>query len=161
MVVKIKSRLLVLGLMMISAVFSFSLSKVNIDDIEKSLACQCECGMTVDSCQGAMPCSSAAAISTEIKSLINQGEDKDTILKAFVAKYGEKILSAPTKKGFNLTAWTFPFLALLLGGYLVQLLVRRWVAGRQRARLAGEIKIGELNSRYKSTLEKELREFEE
>lgn len=161
MIVIIKSLLLILGLMLYSPIFSFSQSEVNIDDIEKSLACQCECAMTVEACQGAMPCSSAEAISEEIKLLVAQGNDKDTTLKVLVAKYGEKILSAPTKKGFNLTAWIIPFLALLWGAYLVQLVVRRWVQAKQGADSAEEKAKGELDARYKSTLEKELKEFEE
>ena len=40
--------------------------------------------------------------------------------------YGETLLAAPTKKGFNLTAWVTPFLAILVGGCLVVLTLIRW-----------------------------------
>lgn len=159
--VQMKSLLLALGLISISPIFSFSQSKVNIDDIEKTLACQCECAMTVEACQGAMPCSSAAAISEEIRLLAAQGKDKEATLKALVGKYGEKILSAPTKKGFNLTAWIFPFLTLLGGAYLVQFVVRKWAQVRKGADPAEEKSQGESDARYQSIMEKELREFEE
>lgn len=161
MIFKIRSLLLLLGLVLFFPGSSFSQSVIDIDDIEKSLACQCECAMTVEACQGAMPCSSADAISEEIKLLVAQGKDKDTVLKTLVAKYGEKILSAPTKKGFNLTAWILPFLALLSGAYLVQLFLRKWVQVKKGADSAkGKTKRG-LDTRYKSILEKELKEFEE
>lgn len=150
-----------LGLVPFSAVFSFSQSEIDIDDIEKGLACQCECAMTVESCQGAMACSSAEAISEEIKVLVAQGNDKDATLKALVAKYGEKILSAPTKKGFNLAVWILPFFVLLIGAYLVQLFVRRWVGANQKTDLVEENYNEKLDARYRSVLEKELKEFEE
>jgi cytochrome c-type biogenesis protein CcmH/NrfF len=44
----------------------------------------------------------------------------------FRKQYGEKILSAPTTQGFNLLAWTMPFIALLAGGGIIVLVMDRW-----------------------------------
>ena len=41
-------------------------------------------------------------------------------------EYGEKVLSAPTTEGFNLLAWTMPFIALFVGGGLIVLAFGRW-----------------------------------
>ena len=44
------------------------------------------------------------------------GKSKPEVLQAMVAQYGERILAAPTKEGFNLTAWIIPFVMLVAGG---------------------------------------------
>jgi cytochrome c-type biogenesis protein CcmH len=63
----------------------------------------------------------------EIAERLGRGEDKDTILEAFRTKYGEKVLSAPTFRGFNWFAWLTPFAAVLLGGLAISMVIRRWV----------------------------------
>jgi cytochrome c-type biogenesis protein CcmH len=51
----------------------------------------------------------------------------DQIIKQYVDKYGETILSAPTKSGFNLSAWIMPFAALAIGGFGVRKVIQSWV----------------------------------
>src|SRR3989442_4202228 len=62
----------------------------------------------------------------EIAERLARGEDRETILAAFRARYGEKVLSAPTFGGFNLLAWWTPFVAMLLGGLGIAVVIRRW-----------------------------------
>src|SRR3989442_12428330 len=63
----------------------------------------------------------------EIAERLARGEDRETILAAFRARYGEKVLSSPTFGGFNWLAWVTPFVALLTGGLGVKLVIRHWV----------------------------------
>jgi len=57
-----------------------------------------------------------------------QGETVDAIVDSFVARYGKKVLSAPTMKGFDIAAWIMPILILCLGilvvGWIVVHMVR-------------------------------------
>ena len=48
------------------------------------------------------------------------------IIAFYRHQYGEKVLSAPTTEGFNLLAWTMPFIALALGGGAMVFAVGRW-----------------------------------
>jgi cytochrome c-type biogenesis protein CcmH len=100
--------------------------------IEESLTCQCGCGLTVHSCNH-LQCPSALPLRQEIREQMALGLDKDAILAHFQQKYGEKILSAPTTSGFNLAAWTAPFVMLLIGGTLVMVTLRRWQRASARA----------------------------
>lgn len=84
-------------------------------EVEESLTCQCGCGLTVHSCNH-LQCGSGDPIKKEIAERLARGEDKDTILTAFRTRYGEKVLSAPTFRGFNWLAWITPFAAVLLAG---------------------------------------------
>src|SRR3989442_12942853 len=63
----------------------------------------------------------------EIAERLARGEDGETILAAFRTRYGEKVLSSPTLRGFNWLAWVTPFAAILMGGLGVTLVIRRWV----------------------------------
>lgn len=99
-------------------------------ELEEALTCQCGCGLTVHSCNH-LQCPSAEPMKDEIRGRIAAGESADTILAAFAAKYGEKVLSAPTMRGFNWFAWITPFAAVFLAGAFLVVLVRRRVGQAQ------------------------------
>lgn len=58
--------------------------------------------------------------------MIGRGMSRAAIVSFYRHKYGEKVLSAPTTEGFNLLAWTMPFIALFAGGGLIVLVFGRW-----------------------------------
>ncbi len=95
-------------------------------EVEEALTCQCGCGLTVHSCNH-LNCGSGEPIKKEIAERIARGEDKETILAAFATKFGEKVLSAPTFKGFNWFAWITPFAAVLAAGGVLAVAIRRRV----------------------------------
>jgi cytochrome c-type biogenesis protein CcmH len=93
--------------------------------VSEGLTCQCGCGLTVANCN--MPtCGFSVPMRAEIDGMIHKGMSRAQIIAFYRHKYGEKILSAPTTEGFNLLAWTMPFIALVLGGGLIALMVGRW-----------------------------------
>lgn len=94
-------------------------------EIETALTCQCGCGLTVHSCNH-LNCPSGIPLKREIAGEIARGGSREEILAHFQEKYGEKILSSPTLRGFNLAAWTIPFVAIALGGVLVGAVLLRW-----------------------------------
>jgi cytochrome c-type biogenesis protein CcmH/NrfF len=95
-------------------------------EIEESLTCQCGCGLTVHSCNH-LQCPSGDPIKKEIAERLARGENKETILQAFRERYGEKVLSSPTFRGFNWLAWITPFAVVLTGALVMSLVIRRWV----------------------------------
>jgi cytochrome c-type biogenesis protein CcmH/NrfF len=104
-------------------------------EVEEALTCQCGCGLTVHSCNH-LQCGSGEPMKKEIAERLARGEDKATILAAFAARYGEKVLSAPTFRGFNWFAWLTPFAALLAGGLGVTFVLRRWARAAPLPRAA-------------------------
>jgi cytochrome c-type biogenesis protein CcmH/NrfF len=93
--------------------------------VSQSLTCQCGCGLTVANCN--MPtCSFSVPMRIEIDRMIGNGMGRAQIIAYYRHKYGEKVLSAPTTEGFNLLAWTMPFIALVVGGGLIVLAFGRW-----------------------------------
>ncbi|HYL59845.1 MAG TPA: cytochrome c-type biogenesis protein CcmH [Candidatus Acidoferrales bacterium] len=98
---------------------------VSRDEIAQGLTCQCGCGLTVANCN--MPtCGFSVPVRAEIDDMIGKGMSRGAITAFYRRKYGEKVLSAPTTEGFNLLAWTMPFIALAVGGGLIVLAFGRW-----------------------------------
>lgn len=93
--------------------------------METDLTCQCGCGLTVHSCNH-LNCGSGIPLKKEIAEQIALGKSREDILAYFSTKYGEKILSSPTTSGFNIAAWTVPFIAIGLGGLIIGVVLVRW-----------------------------------
>jgi len=131
-------------------------------EIQNGLACYCGCGMTIQGCLGGMICSESKAISKQVVALLQNGKSKSEVMQVMVAQYGERILAAPTKEGFNLTAWILPFVALIIGGLIVAKVISNW----KRQSLSSAPPIAKLKETkapadpYQERLEKELREFD-
>ena len=95
-------------------------------EIEEALTCQCGCGLTVHSCNH-LNCGSGEPMKKEIAERLARGETRDQILTAFTARYGEKVLSSPTFRGFNWFAWLTPFAAVLAAAGGLVVVIRRRV----------------------------------
>lgn len=128
--------------------------------LETDLTCQCGCGLTVHSCNH-LNCGSAIPLKKEIGEQIATGATRSEILSYFEQKYGEKILSSPTTRGFNIAAWTVPFLAVGIGGFLVVLVLMRW----RRATVARDKKVtgvsSPLDPKLRERLDSALRDFDQ
>ena len=93
--------------------------------VSDRLVCQCGCGYMVLSCNH-VDCNSATFIRRTIHTSLAAGKSEDAIVAGFVEQYGPRILPEPPKKGFSLTAWLMPFVALILGGALVSFVLWQW-----------------------------------
>ena len=110
-----------------------SMTDLERDDLEHQLHCQCGCNLDVYTCRTTdFACSVSPAMHADVMGLVSGGHSAQEILAAFKAVYGEKVLMAPGKSGFNLVGYTMPFVALGAGAILVTALLQRW---RSRAPL--------------------------
>ncbi|HSR57804.1 MAG TPA: cytochrome c-type biogenesis protein CcmH [Candidatus Binataceae bacterium] len=101
------------------------LAATTVDEVSQGLTCQCGCGLTVANCNHP-ECNFSVPMRGDIARMIDKGMGRTQIIAFYRAKYGEKILSAPTTEGFNLLAWVMPFAAVLIGGGFVVLMLGRW-----------------------------------
>jgi cytochrome c-type biogenesis protein CcmH len=120
--------LIIITLWVFSASPAFS---TTAGEITQALTCTCGCNMLVSACEGSMECTAAKQITDEVIQKLGEGQSKDEIIQYFVGSYGERILAAPTKKGFNLTAWILPFFAIALGGAGIYIFLNRCLASRK------------------------------
>jgi cytochrome c-type biogenesis protein CcmH len=66
-----------------------------------------------------------------VRELIQQGKSPEEIRAYFVSRYGEYVLLAPPKRGFNLLLWGLPVLAIAAGACGVYFVAKRWTAQRE------------------------------
>lgn len=104
-----------------------SMTDAERDELEHHLHCQCGCNLDVYTCRTTdFACTVSPAMHSDVMGLVAGGHAAQEILTAFQAVYGEKVLMAPLKSGFNLLGYTVPFLALGGGAVIVAALMRRW-----------------------------------
>ena len=128
-----------------------------MEDVAGKLACYCgTCPHLVVSACG---CSTADQIKSEIQKMIDAGQTEDQILQSYIAKHGQTVLAAPTKSGFNLTAWIIPFVAFFAGGaILFSYLTKQRSASRKTQDSEAEPPFDDSESYYRELLDKELQE---
>jgi len=89
------------------------------------MICACGCNQILLECNH-VGCTYSDRMRGELQTMLNDGQSDEGITQAFVLKYGNTILAAPTKSGFNLVAWVVPFVVLGLATFFAGLVVRRW-----------------------------------
>ena len=129
-----------------------------VRDISKQLICQCGCTLVLHSCTHA-ECGAGVPMTALIKQKLAQGQSGEEIIQFFVAQYGEQVLASPPKRGFNLTVWVLPFVAILGGGGVVYMALKKWVWKGRQSTATAETEVEE--EEYQRRLEKELEEFTE
>jgi len=93
-----------------------------VHDVAAQLRCVvCQSLSVADS-----PSETASQMRGIIRERLAAGESPAEVRAYFVEKYGEWILLAPPKSGFNLLVWVVPFVGLGLGLVLVAVVLRRW-----------------------------------
>lgn len=59
--------------------------------------------------------------------MFKEGLATEQTFNYLVSVYGEKVLAAPPKRGFNWVVWLTPFIATIGGGALIYLGLEKWV----------------------------------
>ncbi|KJS21906.1 MAG: hypothetical protein VR72_08320 [Clostridiaceae bacterium BRH_c20a] len=131
-------------------------------EIEEMLVCQDDCGMLVSACDN----STASYMRGIINDQIAQGKSKDEILQFFVSIYGEQVLAAPKPRGFNLTAYVTPFLAVFVGALIIYFAIEKWVLHNRLSNIdslvADKLKTNNEQvhkKEYEEKLEQELKKY--
>ena len=149
-----------LSLLLLAGSWSPALAD-DASELINELMCPADCVMTLATCD----MTEAAQMREFIKAKVGEGWSKQKITDTLVSQYGERVLAAPTKQGFNLTAWITPFAAILAGAGLIATLVMTWVRQRKkvdaqvRAQVTDAASAPNLDS-YRARLAAELEHFE-
>ena len=117
-----------LAALAVSAVLSAAApAAVPVDErVVHELAAQLRCVV----CQTLSVADSPSETANQMRQIIRErlaaGETPEQVRQYFVQRYGEWILLAPPKEGFNLLVWVVPFVGLGAGLVLVVIVLRRW-----------------------------------
>lgn len=150
---------------------TYGASSAKVNEVAREFICNCGCNKLLPNCD--MGC--GVALRGVIGKKIDAGWDKERIIAYMIKNYNEQILSAPTKKGFNLTAWVTPFIAIALGGLVMGLVILAWAKTTEKRELVvegpgsgvrgpgPEDKLEEkpkVDEKYKEKLDEELKDFD-
>lgn len=113
----------------------WAMSDEELETRVKTLSNELRC----PTCQGLSVQESEAGFSLQmrqkVKELLQSGKSDDDVKAYFVERYGDWILRAPPRQGFNLLLWGLPGVLILLALGLVLRQSRKWVK-TQETRLA-------------------------
>jgi cytochrome c-type biogenesis protein CcmH len=103
------------------------LTNAERDELEHKIRCQCGCTLDVFTCRTTdFSCQVSPAMHADVLALVQGGYSAQEIIDGFVSTYGERVLMAPKKSGFNLLAWFTPGVAVIVAGTLIAVWLRRW-----------------------------------
>lgn len=118
-------------LVLIPGLLSSMAAAADVETQVREIAQQLRCPV----CQGLSVGDSPSELANEMRDVVReqlrQGKTPEEVLDYFVQRYGEWILLAPPKRGFNLVIWVLPFLLLPVGALVVYTRTRRWVRNRR------------------------------
>jgi len=99
--------------------------------IEHRLHCTCGCNLDVFTCRTTdFTCATSPAMHRLVLARLDSAMSPEQVIAAFERQYGQAILMAPPRRGFNWTAYLMPFIGLGLGLGIVVTLMRRWMRAR-------------------------------
>ena len=137
-------------------------SKIPLDvqaqAINRSLMCPVCPSETIDQSQVEL----AEQMRTIVQEKLAAGESREQILQFFVDRYGESVLAAPPKRGFNLLVWLVPPMALVAGGgllYAILRTMRRQSAGSTAVVASADVPYDEALKPYLQSVDEEMRPF--
>lgn len=99
------------------------------DQLERGLKCACPCKLDVFTCRTTdFQCGISPAMHSDVVRLVDSGYSADEIVAAFKTVYGERVLMAPVKEGFNIAGYVVPFITVGIGATMLVALLRKWKA---------------------------------
>lgn len=107
------------------AVSGASDPSTRFNEIGHQLMCTCGCAQVLLECNH-VGCPASDSMRNELMAALSRGDGDNLVQQAFVQKYGPTVLTAPTKAGFDQTAWITPFIVLVLGFTLCIYAARSW-----------------------------------
>jgi cytochrome c-type biogenesis protein CcmH len=99
-----------------------------LSDVEDEVVCP-TCRTTLDMSNAPV----AERMRAFIRARIAAGDSKAEIKSRLVDEFGEGVLAAPPKRGFDLLAWVLPLAGLLGAALVVGVAARRWARNRGEA----------------------------
>ena len=104
------------------------------EDVVHEVAAQLRCVV----CQNLSVADSPSEMAGQMRAIIRErlaaGESPAEVQRFFVERYGEWILLAPPRRGFNLLVWLIPIVAVAVGLAATVALVWRWTHRRRGTR---------------------------
>jgi cytochrome c-type biogenesis protein CcmH len=144
-------------LLALAAPAAASEERPTLEELERELVCPtCETTLALSNAPV------AERMRAFIRARIAAGDTKSEIKERLVAEFGEEVLAAPPKRGFNLLAWVLPLAGVGLAAIVLGVLARRWLRSAPEAPPAAASANGRapLDPELERRLDEELARFD-
>lgn len=133
--------------------------------IEERIKCNCGCAHSLYQCRTTdFVCGFWQPLHAEVVSMVQQQMSAEEIVSAYVSKYGQQYLMAPPTRGFNLTGYFLPGVAMsFVAAAMLWVLKRRSAIGETVTGAAAAVPSGvdsDLSDEELARLDAEMRELE-
>lgn len=129
-------------------------TSADVEDRVREIASELRCVVCQNLSVADSPSDLAKEMRNLVRELVQKGMSREEIDAYFVSRYGEFVLLAPPKRGFNLLVWGLPFLAIAVGSGAVYLVARRWAEQAPARR-------PKIDPAYAERVQRELRDREQ
>lgn len=109
-------------------------SQTPLDDRVREIAAGLRCPVCQNLSVADSPSEMAQQMRAVIRERLEAGQSRQEVEAYFLSKYGDWILLAPQRHGFNLVLWMGPFAAAAAGLLVATYFVRRWAQRRAPVR---------------------------
>jgi cytochrome c-type biogenesis protein CcmH len=135
--------------------------QAGVFSVAGKIMCLCGCNAVLSDCPH-VECGWGVPAKELITKELEAGKSEADVVQYYVAQYGEKVLAAPTKTGFNMAAWVVPFASLFIGAAAIYYLVSMWARSRadELENAGGAVSLAELSTEDNARLEDELKNFD-
>ncbi|HVJ47689.1 cytochrome c-type biogenesis protein [Desulfitobacterium sp.] len=124
-------------------------------DVESGVICVLDgCMMNLNACE--TPAAEKLRLNIREK-MFKEGLNKEQTYAYLAQTYGEKVLAAPPKRGFNWTVWLTPFVVTIGGGALIYLGLEKWVLSAKPSE--EETNPIPIEPEYEKKLEEEIKKY--
>ena len=121
-----------LALALVAAAPAAAQERPTLADLEDEVICP-TCNTTLELSSSPV----ADRMRAFIRARIEAGDSKAEIKRKLVAEFGEGVLAAPPREGFNLLAWLLPIGGALTAAVALAFAARRWRQSGPSVRVAG------------------------
>lgn len=105
-------------------------SEADLKTVTEAILCEGKCGKTVYTGELTDACPIAMKMKDEAATYLAQGMTTDQAIERFVTDFGEDVLAAPARSGFDLIAWLLPLAGLGAGAVGVAVAASHWRQGQ-------------------------------
>jgi cytochrome c-type biogenesis protein CcmH len=153
-----RALLTALAVVLLAACGGVDDERVTLAELERELVCP-TCNTTL----GLSNAPVADRMRTFIRERIAAGASESEIKAELVDQFGEGVLAAPPKEGFNLLAWLLPLAGGAAAVVVLAFALRRWSRGRAVAEAAPDPSVNgrpPLDPELERRLDEELARFD-
>ena len=148
------------------ALAEFTIDSAEVKAVCSDFICNCGCNENLKDCESET-CGTSANLKEIVANMLDEGKPRAEIANFLRTNYGDELLAAPPKEGFNWMAYVTPFIVAIAGSIGLTVVLMGWVKRNkaneaiiERDEEGNDGKDSDQDSKYKDKLKNDLDDLE-